>query len=131
MIHLLYLFLSLTKKSQTSVTMGDGNDNIDWPTDPKSFDLIGKIGQGAFASVWRANDKCSNRQCAIKVLNLDHVDSNLSEIRLEVQAMRLSRGNRILDNLIYLWTNASNIKIDDCPYLDHFNYSEPVYIENL
>ena len=83
--------------------MGDGNvetnNNSEWPTDPKSYDLIGKIGQGAFASVWRANDKTSttnHRQCAIKVLNLDHVDSNLSEIRLEVHAMRLSSHPNVL-----------------------------------
>jgi serine/threonine-protein kinase OSR1/STK39 len=77
--------------------MGDANEAApEWPTDPKSFDLIGKIGQGAFASVWRANDKTSVRECAIKVLNLDHVDSNLSEIRLEVQAMRLSSHPNVL-----------------------------------
>ncbi len=35
-------------------------------------------------------------ECAIKVLNLDHVDSNLSEIRLEVQAMRLSSHPNVL-----------------------------------
>lgn len=36
------------------------------------------------------------QECAIKVLNLDHVDSNLSEIRLEVQSMRLSSHPNIL-----------------------------------
>jgi len=35
-------------------------------------------------------------ECAIKVLNLDHVDSNLSEIRLEVQAMRFSSHPNVL-----------------------------------
>lgn len=73
---------------------------VDWPTDPTLYELIGKIGQGAFASVWRADTKTDNeedkRECAIKVLNLDHVDSNLNEIRLEVQAMRLSSHPNIL-----------------------------------
>jgi serine/threonine-protein kinase OSR1/STK39 len=76
-------------------------DPTDWPTDPSLYELIGKIGQGAFASVWKADtksdgDKDKQRECAIKVLNLDHVDSNLSEIRLEVQAMRLSSHPNVL-----------------------------------
>lgn len=77
-------------------------ETSEWPTDPALYELIGKIGQGAFASVWRANaqdpagDEQKKRECAIKVLNLDHVDSNLNEIRLEVQAMRLSSHPNIL-----------------------------------
>lgn len=84
----------------------------EWPTDATQYDLTGKIGQGAFASVWRATTTVSfsnsagaaadsdgkeqKQECAIKVLNLDHVDSNLSEIRLEVQAMRLSSHPNVL-----------------------------------
>lgn len=67
-----------------------------WATDPQAYQLIGKIGQGAFASVWKAKQKDDGKECAVKVLNLDHVDSNLSEIRLEVQAMRLSSHPNIL-----------------------------------
>ena len=113
----------------------DDNNNtcVEWPTDPSQYEWIGKIGQGAFASVWRActtvaignanananantntaasTDEITNvllpsviveerkmikKECAIKVLNLDHVDSNLSEIRLEVQAMRLSSHPNVL-----------------------------------
>lgn len=96
---------------------------VEWPTDPSQFELKTKIGHGAFATVWRAsttvvsfathpkgsdgnddgssnNEEREKRQvsveCAIKVLNLDHVDSNLSEIRLEVQAMRLSSHPNVL-----------------------------------
>jgi len=97
---------------------------IEWPTDPSQFELKTKIGHGAFASVWRASttvvstaaqaknddnledEKSANEnqevkseiavECAIKVLNLDHVDSNLSEIRLEVQSMRLSSHPNVL-----------------------------------
>eukprot|EP00934_Nitzschia_sp_Nitz4_P001625 Nitzschia sp. Nitz4//scaffold20_size174350//143601//145004//NITZ4_002125-RA/size174350-processed-gene-0.117-mRNA-1//-1//CDS//3329541878//1625//frame0 len=77
------------------------SDPAEWPTDPSHYNLIGKIGQGAFASVWRAGtpsaaDATVPRECAIKVLNLDHVDSNLNEIRLEVQAMRLSSHPNVL-----------------------------------
>jgi serine/threonine protein kinase len=111
----------------------------EWPADPTMYQLTGKIGQGAFATVWKAyrlipsttseisastststapvpvatttsNDTVENSTtqdstnsnnttsavattmvtCAVKVLNLDQADSsNLAEIRLEVQAMRL------------------------------------------
>lgn len=94
--------------------------SVEWPTDPSQFQLKTKIGHGAFASVWRAStsvvstarhpkssddnidkhkerEKCQiSLECAIKVLNLDHVDSNLAEIRLEVQAMRLSSHPNVL-----------------------------------
>jgi len=76
----------------------------EWPTDPSLYELVGKIGQGAFATVWKAtrkepadgensnsDDNTNNKThvCAVKVLNLDHVDTNLAEIRLEVASMRL------------------------------------------
>lgn len=68
---------------------------LDWPTDPSCYEFIGKIGHGAFATVWRAKAP-EERECAVKVLNLDHVDTNLAEIRHEVQAMRLSLHPNIL-----------------------------------
>lgn len=80
----------------------ESTNTSDWPTDPDAYCLIGKIGQGAFASVWRATATTSTtseedtRDCAVKVLNLDHVDTNLAEIRLEVQAMRLSSHPNVL-----------------------------------
>lgn len=68
----------------------------EFPADPAMYQLLGKIGQGAFATVWKANrtvkderDEAVTIVCAVKVLNLDHADTNLAEIRLEVQAMRL------------------------------------------
>eukprot|EP00980_Cylindrotheca_fusiformis_P028625 scaffold22620_cov131-Cylindrotheca_fusiformis.AAC.20 len=69
---------------------------VEWPTDADSYESTCKIGQGAFASVWKAKVKSSGQECAIKVLNLDHVDSNLAEIRLEVHAMRLSSHPNVL-----------------------------------
>jgi serine/threonine-protein kinase OSR1/STK39 len=57
---------------------------------------VGKIGQGAFASVWKARTTDKQQECAVKILNLDHVDTNLAEIRLEVQAMRLSSHPNVL-----------------------------------
>lgn len=79
-----------------------------WPVDYNAYKLIGKVGQGAFASVWRA--ECSNvpesiekngqqqdgiagegtetkeevkMLCAIKILDLEHVDTNFGgELRI-------------------------------------------------
>ena len=81
-----------------------------WPTDASGYELVSKIGQGAFATVYLG--KTSNAAaapCAIKILNLDHVDSDLAEIRREVQAMRLSSHPNVLTCLtafcydIHLW----------------------------
>lgn len=86
-----------------AATMPSSSNPQDWPADPTMYQLISKIGQGAFATVWKAHRLASRAvnsevdtpstatvTCAVKVLNLDHADSsNLAEIRLEVQAMRL------------------------------------------
>ena len=61
----------------------------EWPADPSLYNLVTKIGLGAFATVWKAERKDESLACAVKVLNLDSVDTNLAEIRQEVQSMRL------------------------------------------
>ena len=85
-----------------------------WPTDAKSYELISKIGQGAFASVFRAKCLAAQQQpppqqqqngpissqvelyCAIKILDLEHFDTNLAEIRSEVLTMRLSNHPNVI-----------------------------------
>jgi serine/threonine-protein kinase OSR1/STK39 len=78
----------------------DTTQQSEWPTSTESYELIGKIGMGAFATVYacscRLDSYESVRPCAVKVLNLDHIDTNLAEIRLEVQAMRLSSHPNVL-----------------------------------
>jgi serine/threonine-protein kinase OSR1/STK39 len=83
---------------QNADTTSDTTDSVpllEWPTEPSSYSLLGKIGQGAFASVWKARTQESN-ECAVKVLDLDHFDTNLAEIRSEVQALRLSSHPNVL-----------------------------------
>ena len=78
----------MTEPVQQEATEGSAAVAVavaEWPTDPSHYELVGKVGQGAFATVWRASTAESKHVCAIKVLNLDHVDSNLAEIRLEVR----------------------------------------------
>jgi serine/threonine protein kinase len=41
---------------------------VEWPTNPAAYELIGKIGQGAFATVWKARIPETNAVCAVKVL---------------------------------------------------------------
>lgn len=70
------------------------DDSTSWPADFHSYTLLSKIGQGSFASVWLCS--VNDRQCAVKVLDLDHVNTNFIDIRLEVQTMRLSSHPNIL-----------------------------------
>mmetsp|Transcript_16544 Transcript_16544/g.24755 ORF Transcript_16544/g.24755 Transcript_16544/m.24755 type:complete len:593 (-) Transcript_16544:114-1892(-) len=105
----------------------------DWPVDAAAYTILGKVGRGAFATVYKATtagivtnanvntnsnansnstDNTENaastaagsgptststsRYCAIKIINLEHVDTNFVDIRLEVQTMRLSQNENIL-----------------------------------
>ena len=72
-----------------------------WPTSYEYYELSNRIGQGAFASVWRArikrqpkvdgdknneiygNEEGTNNneqrvECAIKIMDLEHVNINIS-----------------------------------------------------
>lgn len=91
------------------------DSDFQWPTDASGYDMVSKIGQGAFATVFlgrtrpSAADAVTTTTCAVKILNLDHVDSDLAEIRREVQAMRLSSHPNVLTCLtafchdVHLW----------------------------
>lgn len=70
------------------------DESTSWPADFHSYTLLAKIGQGSFASVWLCS--ANGGQCAVKVLDLDHVNTNFIDIRLEVQTMRLSSHPNIL-----------------------------------
>ncbi len=84
---------------------GSSSSSFEWPTNADHYQLINRIGQGAFASVWRAriirsrnntddnnneNDEGDNTDavvesnktdeihCAIKIMDLEHVNINIS-----------------------------------------------------
>lgn len=105
--------IASTSASAADTTGDDGH----WPSDASSYDILSKIGQGAFASVFLARcrpdtERGDNREgndqegdgtrknnddvCAIKILNLENVDANFMDIRLEVQTMRMSQHINIL-----------------------------------
>ena len=69
---------------------------LSWPTSAHRYRLINRVGQGAFASVWRARIVSDNadtedtegRQCAIKIMDLEHVNSNIGgECRIKEREM--------------------------------------------
>lgn len=88
---------SSSNDEEKSLTVGGGSN---WPANAQMYNLLDKIGQGAFASVYCAKckeiDLSRERSCAIKVLDLEHIDTNFVDIRLEVQAMRLSQNPNVL-----------------------------------
>ena len=60
-----------------------------WPTSSEYYTLSNRIGQGAFASVWRATIRNTTKkqqqdaekqqvECAIKIMDLEHVNINIS-----------------------------------------------------
>ena len=93
---------------------GSSSSSFEWPTNADHYQLINRIGQGAFASVWRAriirsrnaddnnneNDEGDNTDavvesnktdeihCAIKIMDLEHVNINISG-ELFIFAVRL------------------------------------------
>jgi len=64
---------------------------FEWPTSSEHYQLVNRVGQGAFASVWMArivtvsndDDAAVEREeevqeCAIKIMDLEHVNINIS-----------------------------------------------------
>lgn len=82
---------------------------VSWPTSAECYVLGARIGRGAFASVYAAHVKQQRDallgeektdsvsvECAIKIMDLEHVNINMNDIRLEVQTMRLSSHPNVL-----------------------------------
>ena len=87
-------------------TMTSPGGSYQWPTSSEYYELSNRIGQGAFASVWRARTIRKNKkqlvtsssgdgeednkkkkdqgqqhqqvECAIKIMDLEHVNINIS-----------------------------------------------------
>jgi len=81
--------------------LASSNDSAEWPHAASSYELVSRIGQGAFATVYLATCRTTGATCAIKVLDLENVDANFTDIRLEVQTMRLS----LHPNILACYTN--------------------------
>lgn len=121
------------QSTSTSYSRWETLSDYKWPVDAASYKLLGKVGRGASATVYKAqtlpvfsfaerkveaagteelrhgrdeNDSPNDnnitnlgppkKYCAIKVINLEHVETNFMDIRQEVQTMRLSQNENIL-----------------------------------
>ena len=72
-------------------------EGADWPSSVDQFPLEKKIGQGAFATVYKAHCPAKgNIPVAIKVMDLENINSSFEDIRQEVQMMRMSDHPNIL-----------------------------------
>jgi len=67
-----------------------------WPSSAEYYLLDRKIGQGAFSSVHIARCPTKETNVAIKVMDLENINSSFEDIRQEVQMMRLSDHPNIL-----------------------------------
>lgn len=69
----------------------------EWPSSVDQFPLEKKIGQGAFATVWKATCPAkANMAVAIKIMDLENINSSFEDIRQEVQMMRMADHPNIL-----------------------------------
>lgn len=72
----------------------------EWPNNSDGYDLLVRIGHGAFANVHRAVVKSGShagQEVAVKVIELEEfADSSLEEIRRELQMMRMCRHENVI-----------------------------------
>ena len=86
------LSASTTQPLVYTTTVGSKGLSFEWPTNASHYQLMNRIGQGAFASVWRArirrrtkinDDEAAETEtaeihCAIKIMDLEHVNININ-----------------------------------------------------
>jgi serine/threonine-protein kinase OSR1/STK39 len=65
------------------------SEEAGWPCTADGYELDKQIGQGAFATVWKAFCKDKSTNVAIKVMDLENVTHAFEDIRQEVNVMRL------------------------------------------
>jgi len=72
----------------------------EWPSNSDGYELGTRIGHGAFATVYKAVVKSgpnASSDVAVKVIELEEfADSNLEEIRRELQTMRMCRHENVI-----------------------------------
>jgi serine/threonine-protein kinase OSR1/STK39 len=71
-------------------------DEASWPSSADQYQLEKRVGTGAFSQVWRARCPAKESHVAIKIMDLENINSSFEDIRQEVQMMRLSDHPNIL-----------------------------------
>lgn len=86
---------------ECGASSASGGAPLEWPNTSEGYDLVTRIGHGAFAVVHKAVVKAAGTnaaaEVAIKIIELeDFADSSLEEIRRELQMMRMCRHENVI-----------------------------------
>ena len=111
-----------SSKPSPSTTPGSTpamSDSTSWPTTADSYALGVKIGEGAFAKVYRATcfHAGAEHSVAIKVMDLEKVTSGIDDIRSEVTTMKQCVHPNVL-TCHACFTVDENLWLV-MPYMDH------------
>lgn len=52
------------------------------------FEFIAKVGEGSYGAVYKALDKSDSMIVAVKILNLQHEDSNIADLQKEINILK-------------------------------------------
>ncbi|CAN0233871.1 unnamed protein product [Ascophyllum nodosum] len=78
------------------VGVGGGGELAPWPTGADGYKLDRIIGNGAFATVWKAFCPARGVHVAVKVMDLENVTHSFEDIRQEVAVMRMCNHPNVL-----------------------------------
>lgn len=60
------------------------DETTGWPSSADQYQLESRIGQGAFSEVWKAHCRPRNTPVAVKVMDLENINSSFEDITQEV-----------------------------------------------
>ncbi|KAH7445365.1 hypothetical protein KP509_01G004700 [Ceratopteris richardii] len=101
-----------------------------FPTQASDYDLLEEIGRGAFAVVYRAICKPLNQTVAVKCLDLDSCNSNLTNVYAEAQLMSLVDHPNIIKSYCsfivdhFLWVVMPYMDGGSCLHIMKIRYPE-------
>lgn len=61
---------------------------MEYPAKASDYELLGEIGQGGFATVYKALVKGTGVEVAVKVIDLEVFNAKFEDIRKEITMMR-------------------------------------------
>ncbi|ETV77280.1 STE/STE20/FRAY protein kinase [Aphanomyces astaci] len=70
--------------------------HTEWPTSAEDYQIIEKVGQGAFAKVMKAYCRPKDTYVAIKIMDLEKITTSFEDIRAEVQTMKMTNHPNVL-----------------------------------